>query len=91
MTDIDTTVLEQARAGNVTAKGKIFVALGRDQAALDKLLAEKPGDEGKPVETKNNPFKRGSPSFNLTEQGRIFRTDPALAARLARAAGSKIA
>ncbi len=38
---------------------------------------------GQPIE---NPWKKDS--FNLTEQGRIFKTDPGLAAKLKQAAGS---
>jgi hypothetical protein len=37
----------------------------------------------------DNPFVRNSPSFNLTRQGEIKRTDPALAARLMAEAGIK--
>jgi hypothetical protein len=81
-----------ARKGNVTAKGRLFRLLGNDQTKLAAKLAETDDDDdsGKHPDQKN-PFKRGSPHFSLTEQGRIFRTDPALAARLAAAAGAKIA
>jgi hypothetical protein len=80
-----------ARAGNVTAKGRLFRLLGNDQTKLAAKLAETDDDEGGKHPDTKNPFKRGSPHFSLTEQGRIFRTDPALAARLAAAAGAKIA
>jgi hypothetical protein len=44
---IDPKLVEAARAGNITARGKCFVALGKDQAALDVLLAKPPGDDSK--------------------------------------------
>jgi len=80
-----------ARKGNVTAKGRLFLLLGKDQEKLAAKLAETDDDDdsGKHPNEKN-PFRKG-PGFNVTEQGRIFRTDPALAARLAAAAGAKIA
>lgn len=89
MSDIDQTELENAKRGNMTSLSRL-VRL-HTKPVVDKALADfvLPENEGKRA-TEKNPFRRG-PGFNLTEQGRIFKTDPALAARLASAAGTKIA
>jgi hypothetical protein len=35
----------------------------------------------------NNPFQKGTPSFNVTEQMRLYKQDPQLAKQLAAQAG----
>ena len=42
------------------------------------------------VDVQDNPFKKGSPSFNLTKQGQLIRTNPELAKKLAAEAGVKL-
>jgi hypothetical protein len=87
MADIDQNEVEKAKGGNMTVYSLLVRAHGKE--AVDKAIEEFKPDDGTPVVEKNNPFRKG-PSFNLTAQGRIFRTDPALAARLARAAGVRL-
>lgn len=92
---IDPAVINAARAGNITARGKVFVALGRDQAALDALLAAPAADKKKldadpAFKGHANPWRGGS-AWSITEQGRIVRTlGLAVAQRMAEAAGSRI-
>jgi hypothetical protein len=43
------------------------------------------GGGGRPISTTKNPWNKG-PDFNLTEQGRIYRSDPAKAERMKAAA-----
>ena len=42
------------------------------------------------IDVQDNPFKKGSPSFNLTKQGQLVRTNPELAKKLAAEAGVKL-
>jgi hypothetical protein len=89
---VDPNLIEAARAGNVTARGKVFVALGKDQAALNRLLAEKPKDNpdtDPAFKGKANPWR--AEHWSITEQGRIIRTlGLAVAGRMAAAANSRI-
>jgi hypothetical protein len=39
--DVDPALLASARAGNMTAKSRLFVQVGRDRAKLDAVLADK--------------------------------------------------
>jgi hypothetical protein len=86
MADIDQTKLAAAKRGNQTA----YSQLVRDhsKATIDAALAEMTDDDGKHPQEKN-PFRKGA-GFNLTEGMRLYRVDPALAARLAGAAGFTI-
>ena len=95
---VDAVLVEQARGGNITARGKLFVKLGRDQGKLDAILNRKPfnapdddapADEAAKDNGGKNPWRSG-PGFNLSEQGRIFRANPKLAASLAKSAGKTI-
>jgi hypothetical protein len=90
MSEIDQTKLASAKAGNMTHYAQLVRDHGK--AAVETALAAiEPDERGKRAsDSERNPFRRGSPHFNVTEQGRLFRTDPALAARLASAAGVKI-
>jgi hypothetical protein len=87
-------VVTAARAGNITARGKVFVALGRDQAALDALLAAPAADTKKldadpAFKGKVNPWR--AEYWSKTEQGRIAKTlGVAVAERMARAANSTL-
>jgi hypothetical protein len=94
----DAVLVEQARAGNLTARGKLFVHLNRDQAKYDAVINrapfnakenDAPVDEAAKENHGKNPWQSG-PGFNLSEQGRIFRADPRLAASLAKSAGKTI-
>ena len=42
------------------------------------------------VDVQENPFKKGTPAFNLTKQGQLIRTNPELARKLANEAGVKL-
>jgi hypothetical protein len=88
---VDPALVESART-NLTAKGVLVRKVG-SLAAADALLAVKPDDSTMDDATKENkgknPWKSG-PGFNVTEQGRIFRANPKLAASLAKAAGKTI-
>jgi hypothetical protein len=91
--DVDAVTLESARAGNMTAYSRIVREHGK--ATADTLLAQKKSDTAAQVDapvTKekptNNPWSAGS--WSVTAQGRVYKTDPALAARLAKAANSHI-
>ena len=82
-----------AREGNITAKGKLFVALGKDQAALDALLAKPPGDASKVGD--DNPWgpKWCDPNGFYTKAARdeqtriILKLGTGAAERMARKAG----
>jgi len=87
-----------ALAGSVTAHGALWKALGDvGYENWKKQHAAAPGKKAADEATRaaaaaaeaeggdSNPFKRAG--WNLTEQGRIAKNDPALAARLAKAAG----
>ena len=54
MVAIDPALVNSARAGNITARGKVFVALGKDQAALDALLAKAADNPAKKVNDDNS-------------------------------------
>jgi len=73
-------VIAAARAGNITARGKCFVALGRDQAALDALLAKTDDNPANKVGHDNpwgptwcGPDGRYTAKA-ISEQGRLART-----------------
>jgi hypothetical protein len=91
-------LVEAARAGNMTARGKLFVQVGKDQAKLDAILSRKPfnapDDTGTNVDeaAKQNGGKNpwSGDGWNITEQGRLLRANPKLAASLAASAKSKI-
>jgi hypothetical protein len=91
--NVDPALLASARAGNMTAKSRLFVQVGRDQTKLDKLLTATPdkstdtGNE-KPEAERNNPWLAGK--WSITRQGQIYKLDPAMAARLAKTANSHI-
>ena len=88
MADMNKRLLGWAKNGDKTAYA--VLAKQHGAAEVDAALAEMETDDGMRASAKEkNPFRKG-PGFNVTEQGRIFRTDPALAARLASAAGTKI-
>jgi len=76
---IDPALVESARAGNITARGKCFVALDRNQAALDALLAKaadpanKIGDDNPWGPKWCGPDGRYTAKA-ITEQGRLTRT-----------------
>lgn len=78
-----------AKAGNITAKSRLFTALHADKprteepatlAALDKLLAGE-APEKKPAEKKiaaggdsgSNPWGSGPGEFNVTKQGQLIK------------------
>jgi hypothetical protein len=91
----DAVLVQQARAGNLTARGKLFVQLGRDQSKLDAVLSrpafnapDAPVDEAAKENGGKNPW--AAHSWNLTEQSRIYRANPKLAASLAAAQKSRI-
>jgi hypothetical protein len=94
----DAALVAAARAGNITARGKLLRQLNMDQSKLDAILTRKPfnepddntgaADEAAKQNGGNNPWAKDS--FNVTEQGRIFRANPKLAASLAAAAKSRI-
>lgn len=99
--NVDAALLASARSGNKTAQSKVFLAVGKDRAKLDALLAAKSDDtaaaksndtaatDEKPTEQeKNNPWSAAH--WSITAQGRIYRVDPRLAGRLAAKANSKI-
>jgi hypothetical protein len=101
--DVPADVLAAARAGSLTAKGRIF-RIVKDHATVDALIAGKAaddtarddkgrfvGDESAKLAREHkgkNPWAAGS--FNVTEQGRIYRANPKLAASLAAAANTRI-
>jgi hypothetical protein len=99
---VDPQLLASARAGNMTAKSRLFVQVGRDQAKLAAVLAGKSADtehdeKGRfagatPQEKEasaNNPWSPGK--WNATRQGQIVRSLGIEAAqRIAKAAGSYV-
>lgn len=90
---IDPEVVRLAREGNITARGKCFVALDRNQAALDALLAKPPGDDAKVSD--DNPWgpKWCDPTGTYTDAARkeqtriILKLGTGAAERMARKAG----
>jgi len=64
----------------------VFVRDLKGKAEAEHLFAQAPGSASK---TGPNPWIRG-PNWNMTEQGRIFKSDPARAKQLAAAAGQKL-
>ncbi len=103
--DVPADLIEKALAGNMTARAQIH-RLRKDAtpAATDKFLAEQrakanSGNDdggsnrsrdtgGRFVSDKDNPWTAAH--WNLTEQMRVYRTDPALASRLANRAGVRV-
>jgi hypothetical protein len=93
MPNVDPALLASARAGNMTAKSRLFVQLGRDQTKLDKVLTATPDKAAdtakeKPEAERNNPWL--AEKWSITRQGQLYKLDPAMAARLAKAANSHI-
>jgi hypothetical protein len=91
---IDPALIAAAKSGNMTARSKVFVALGKDQAALDALLAA-PAPDAKKLDADPAYKGNGNPwrpeNWSITSQGRIIRTlGVAVAERMARAANSRI-
>jgi hypothetical protein len=97
--NVDPALLASARAGNMTAKSRLFVQVGRDQAKLDAVLADKSADTGtdtsanaSPKEkeaSKNNPWT--AENWSLKRQGEIVRNLGVEAAqRIARHANSHV-
>ena len=93
--------LEQAAfaEGNLTARSRLIKDLGESEAdarakewglkgvADFKTRGQRPGGEvNKEKPSADNPWSRDG--WNITKQGSVVRADPALAARLAKAAGS---
>ena len=91
--------------GSPDARRDIFRQLGNDKTKMNELAASYGLSDGltdyrrgtSPVADNSadknsktpNPWQKG-PGFNLTEQGRIFRSNPQLAASLAASAGVSI-
>lgn len=100
---VNPDLVAAALGGSMTARGQVFTALKLDpkdanaiaqlDAFLDTARLKQPAagtntDDANDLKAARgpNPFKKG-PGFNLTRQMTIYKSDPALAARLARAAG----
>ncbi len=101
-TNIESALIADALAGSLTAKGRVFVALGlssKDPAAvarLDAFLDEQrvkiaPGgnvkDDAGDLKLANGSNPWHPDNFNLLRQMQIFKADPALAARLSKPYG----
>jgi hypothetical protein len=72
-------------AANVAAtRGEIAVL----EKQLARLKASLPPEQNKLVEVSTNPFTKSG--WNVSKQGSVFKTNPELCARLARAAGVAI-
>jgi hypothetical protein len=75
--DVDRDLLAAAKAGNLTAKSKLFVSIGKDQKRLDLLLAGASGEadaQGTPAPKLNgrsNPWSKAS--WNVSAQGKLIR------------------
>lgn len=99
---LDPATVELALSGNMTARGAIAKAFGngdgdKGAAAADlylKAKREKPADplaervplySGKNGGGSDNPFSAAG--WSKTRAGALYRTDPALAARLSKSAG----
>jgi hypothetical protein len=90
---IDPALVEQALAGHITAKGAIARALGEDNAGTELFLqAERAkrggGSDSNKKPSSENPWSKEG--WSLTRQGAVYKSDPALAARLAASANSRI-
>lgn len=102
--ELDADLIEQAKAGNQTARGKLWRELHGDRprtaeaettAALDKLLkgetpaAKKATDKPGPTHTGSNPWS--ADAWNITAQGKLVKAiGEVKAAQIAKAAGSHI-
>ena len=103
--DVDPALVSAALDGSITARGQVFRALHLNErdphsvVRLDSFLDTqkiKAGvtakAEASPVDLQkaggSNPWAPGS--WNLTRQMQAYQSDPGLAARLAKAAGSRI-
>lgn len=92
----DAVLVERARSGNKTAQGQLFLKLDKDQSKYDAVMKRKPfnapDDEPLDEPTKENGGKNpwSAAGWNVTEQGRILRAQPKLAASLAASAKSRI-
>jgi hypothetical protein len=94
--DVDRDLLAAAKAGNLTAKSKLFVSIGKDQKRLDLLLAGASGeadaqgtkDEPAPkLNGRSNPWSKAS--WNVSAQGKLIREIGLQAASsIAKSAGS---
>jgi hypothetical protein len=94
--DVAPELIESALAGNLTDKGKIVRAFNDVGAAELFLKAEAKKRDGTNKDDanphdKNRTDNPWSPQgWSLTRQGAVYKSDPALAARLAKCAGSYI-
>jgi hypothetical protein len=103
--ELDANDITLARAGNVTARGRLFrelhgdkprTAEGETAAALDKLLAGEtkvtvPGDKKITTHSGTNPWGSGPGEWNITKQGALIKAlGEEKAAGIAKAAGSYI-
>jgi hypothetical protein len=95
--DVDPAVVASALAGNFTAKGRVVKAFGDVAAAELFLKAEAKKQDGDSGKTDDNPHDKdhsenpwAAGAWSLTRQGAIYKSDPALAQRLAKSAGSFI-
>jgi hypothetical protein len=97
---VDPVLLALARAGNQTARTKIYKQLG-DLAATDALIADKPAAESAATDDdaskkkngatdhRNNPFHKSN--WNISKQGALLRAvGPTKSAQIADSVGSKI-
>jgi hypothetical protein len=111
---VDAALLAAAKAGNLTAKGRLFVQVGRDQSKLDALLTGTAADTSSDTERRARDALRNdrgqfsadegaalvkqhktvnpwsADGWNMTEQSRVYRVNPKLAASLSAAANSRI-
>jgi hypothetical protein len=100
---VDPAVLASARAGNRTAYGKVYLALGKDRAATDALIAQKQApvtvkddsaaddaSDKKPItDHSKNPWHKSN--FNVTRQGQLLKQfGKEKAASMAKSVGSHI-
>jgi len=76
--NVDPELLALAKAGNMTARSKIFVAVGRDGAKLDALMTETkpdvPNTPDKPAPKQHkgiNPWSQEH--WNISAQGKLIR------------------
>jgi hypothetical protein len=87
---IDPKLVDAARNGNKTAESKLFLALGKDRAALDKLLAEKSSDK----DGSKNPWRSQNFRTDKTAQAEAARIISTLgtraAASMAKSAGKTL-
>jgi hypothetical protein len=63
---IDPALIARAAAGNMTARSQLFVKLGKDQAAVDQLLAT---ERAKAKAAQNAPDSKSTNPWNPTSYG----------------------